>query len=311
MKIVFASLGKGVIACALCLAQFHASLAKEKEPLVLSPSSKWNLNYADDSCKLARFFGTGDDRVAVIISRFESGNSFHLAVAGKPLTHFSADHITMAFGPDGGSLNRGFMAGSLGTFKPALFGSAAHLLKRDDNDETEDDNYNHEEHAAYTLRDLQAPPAADEEAAIQWLEVRQKARATVHIELGSMGQPMAAMRKCTDELMTHWGIDVAAHRQLANLPIPTKSPGKWLTSADYPSDLQAHGAQGIIQFRLSVDADGKPTQCHIQQSSRPAGFDRAVCKALMKRAQFEPAHTRDGKAIASYWRSTVKFVAGR
>lgn len=309
MKTGFASAMMGLLVGPLSVAPLQIASAAEKEPLVLSPSSKWNLDYADDSCKLGRVFGTGDDAVAVKISRFESGSSFDLIVAGKPLANFSADRTTMVFGPDGGSLNRDFLTGSLGIFKSALFASNAHMLKRDDNSQTEYDNY--AELTANTLRELQTPPAADEEAAIRWLEVRQKGHAPVHIELGSMGQPMAAMRKCTDELMTHWGIDLAAHRELANLPIPTEPPTNWLTSADYPSDLLFDGAQGLVRFRLSVDADGKPTQCHIQQSSRPEGFDRAVCKALMKRAKFEPARTRDGKAIASYWRNTVKFVAWR
>ena len=56
---------------------------------------------------------------------------------------------------------------------------------------------------------------------------------------------------------------------------------------------------------------GKPSACHIQQSASPPEFSKAVCDAMMRRAHFEPALDKDGKPVASYYRSSVIFLMGR
>ena len=244
------------------------------------------------------------------ISQFEPSKYFHLVVAGAPLKKFSYNLVGIAFGPNGRSYDEDFLEGSLGRFKPALFHNSMRMQKRAKNGDEDSEENGEDEMASDSTDDLLLL-RDQQEAAIEWLEVRQRGHAPVRIDLGPMDKPMAAMHQCTDELLTHWGIDVKAHRNLASSPVPTRSPSDWISWRDYPSDLLASGAQGIIQFRLSIDADGKPTQCHIQQSTRPEGFDKAVCNAMMKRARFEPARTKDGKAIASYWRTSVRFEMPR
>lgn len=107
--------------------------------------------------------------------------------------------------------------------------------------------------------------------------------------------------------MQSWGIDRQTLDTIATHPRPIKSLGTWVLPSDYPSGLQRKGAQGLVQFRLTVDVDGKPSACHIQKSTRPAEFDRAVCKAMMRRARFEPATDKDGNPVAYYWRNAVRF----
>jgi TonB family protein len=63
-----------------------------------------------------------------------------------------------------------------------------------------------------------------------------------------------------------------------------------------------------VHFRLSVDARGKVSDCHIQRSTRPEGFDEAVCEVLMHRARFKPALDAEGKPMASYYINTVRFI---
>lgn len=119
---------------------------------------------------------------------------------------------------------------------------------------------------------------------------------------------MADLRRCMNELLTHWGIDVERHKSLTRKLVPTDSPGSWLNSRDYPTDLLRDGAQGLVNFRLSVDEKGKVSGCHIQRSTRPEGFDRAVCDALTRRARFEPALDADGNPVNSYFIGSVNFV---
>ena len=56
-----------------------------KEPLRLAPSSKWVAEYSEDSCRLIRKFGEGDDKVTIIFSRYETGDGFTLALVGNPV----------------------------------------------------------------------------------------------------------------------------------------------------------------------------------------------------------------------------------
>lgn len=82
----------------------------------------------------------------------------------------------------------------------------------------------------------------------------------------------------------------------------------WVTPEDYPTrDLRA-GNQGLVRFRLDLDARGKVTDCRIVQSSGFEGLDQAACKYASKRARFEPATDETGQAVAGSWTSAVRWT---
>lgn len=295
--------------CMAALLPGVASADEDEGPLVLAPSSQWHLNYADDSCRMVRLFGEGDDKSAFVIERYEPGDSFFMLVGGKRLRAPRYVDTTFHFGPDGLEYDGPSQDGDFGDYSPALMVSGMHLFAPPDDDleyQSYNEHFDPEKEAQDTDVFGQEFSVA-QEAAISWLEIRRGRARPIRLELGSMGPPMAAMRKCTDELLAHWGIDLEAHRGLTRAVVPKESPARWVLPRDYPLNLLSRGAQGLVQFRLSVGADGRPTQCHIQQSTRPEGFDKAVCDALMRRAHFEPAQDAEGRPIASYWRNTVRF----
>jgi TonB family protein len=249
---------------------------------------------------LARGFEHEGRKLAFVIDKFEHGESFSLTVAGKPLGG-AAKTIRVAFGPDAGE--RAFtdkLNATLGTFGPAILVSHMTLFE---NPEDESGASNDGPNLAGERDDGQP----ERERAVTWFEVQRGKRPPLRFTLGPMDKPLAALRSCTDELLTHWGIDVAAHRSLTRRATPTGNPASWITSNDYPSHLLSNGSQGIIHFRLTVAEDGAVADCHIQQSTRPAEFDKAVCKALSGRARFDPALDATGNPIKSYWRSQVRF----
>ena len=51
----------------------------------LQPSGKWIVDYAVDSCRLARNFGDGDRQVALLVDQFEPGDWLRIKFAGKPI----------------------------------------------------------------------------------------------------------------------------------------------------------------------------------------------------------------------------------
>jgi len=293
--------------CAMAVSGLFAlpAVAQKDAPQAvrLAPSSKWHVNFAVDSCRLARLFGDGEQKTLFYIERYEPGDAFSMVLAGKPFRRPRyREKIAIRFGDGISEDERAYTIGEVGEYQPAIIFSG---LRLDLKPLPEDDDNDNGDAEMPDVFGQEIPESV--ETAIQTIEIRHKNGAPVILETGSLGDPMKVLRSCTDDMLKHWGINLDKHRAIAKLPKPKSSPGRWLTYRDYPTDLLRKGYQGYVQVRLSVDANGKPTNCHIQQSTRPEGFDAAVCRGLMRKARFEPAVTQSGEAIASYWRTAVRF----
>lgn len=277
--------------------------AAERAPLILEASSSWTVDYADDSCRLIRQFGTDDDTVVIIFNRFAPGDQFQLTVAGKPVTmKRAARPASIRFGPTEAEQEHGFAVGTMGDGKSAMVFSGQMRIAPPS--ESEQEMWDDSEHPEYIL-----PPISDErKAAVTELTIGRPLSKPVFLKLGAMDKPLAALSTCQDELMTHWGIDVEKHRNLSVLARPEGNPGQWVNASDYPRGMLARGKEAIVHFRMSIDEKGQATACHIQQSTRPKAFDDVVCRSLMKRAEFLPALDDAGNPIASYYRNTVRFM---
>lgn len=278
--------------------------AVAEDPIRLKANSPWNIDYAADSCRMARGFGEGNKKVLLIAERYQPGDSLLLSFVGKPA--FSGRNEGTAkirFGSAESPLEVTFYPASVKDTPALVVRGSVRIVPRSE-----------EELAAYQAAlkagrtDFKLSKITPEqEAAATFIEVTGTIRHPFLLETGSLGPPLAALRKCTDELLNHWGIDVAKHASLTREATPKSSPGTWVTTEDYPAAMEALGKRAIVQFRLNIDTSGTPTACHIQQSTRPKEFDDAVCKAIMRRAKFDPALDADGNPIASYWLSTVYF----
>jgi TonB family protein len=276
-----------------------------KEPLRLKPSSKWNVHYAEDSCRMGRSFGEGDQKIILMADRYQPGDALRLTFIGKPAnTDVNEGVVQVRFGPAETEQEAKFYPGRLTDKTPTLILQSSIRIAP----------YSPEILAAYEIAlkakqyDFAWPKITPEqEAAVTYVEVKRAIRRPFILETGSLGAPLAALEKCTDELLDHWGIDVAKHAALSRSVKPASNPGDWVKSRDYPSEMVMLGKRAIVHFRLNVDVEGKPTACHIQQSTRPKAFDDAVCKAIMRNAKFEPALDAEGKPIASYWLNSVVF----
>jgi Gram-negative bacterial TonB protein C-terminal len=276
----------------------------ETAPITLSPTSNWEVNYADDSCRMGRRFGTGPDEVTIIFDRYGPGDAFRLILTGKRFDNAPEGRtLEIQFGPGELMQKLEYFPGSIGKGQPSVSIRPSLRIAPFSPSETE------------TLRT--SPPntllpriGPERGAAVTFVALGRPLRKPVRLATGSMRKPFEALDTCVNELMTHWGIDVARHATIVRGVTPVTSPGKWLTSNDYPLGMLVSGGRGIVNFRLSVGEDGKPTACHIQQSTRPKAFDDAVCAGMMRRARFYPALDKDAKPIASFYRNTVVFSTG-
>jgi hypothetical protein len=288
----------------MALVAASSAQAQAKDvPLQLKQTSAWTVDYANERCRMLRQFGDGEDKVFLVFDQFGPGEYYRITIAGKPVkSPKDAGEVTIQFGPSEKEQQLGFYRGTFGQDPALVFHSLARL----------------------------APPTAEEQAAInnakkgEWIEVvpitperygairsltiGKPLRRAVILETGPMRKVIDAMDTCVDELMASWGIDVARHKKLTKVVEPITSPEKWVVSSDYPTKMLSAGQPAIVDFRLSIDADGNPVSCYIQLTTRPKEFDKAVCGSLMKRARFKPALDEDGKPLTSYYRNTVRFV---
>lgn len=71
------SLGLGMVALALA-----GQAAAADEPLVLKPTSNWQVDYAEDKCRLARKFGEGDTLTVVMFEQDGPSERFGMTFGG-------------------------------------------------------------------------------------------------------------------------------------------------------------------------------------------------------------------------------------
>jgi len=163
------------------------------------------------------------------------------------------------------------------------------------------------------MADLTRYPLITEEMERQVTQIsvsRMRGREIV-LKTGPLDKAFAAWRQCTRQLVSTWGLDPIQQERRQRPPVPRSEPQTWLHSGDYPVGALAQGAQAIVNFRLTVDGGGVPTACEIQRSYSGEMFDKVSCKALMKRARFEPALDEAGKPIASYYMNRIIWIMQR
>ncbi len=265
---------------------------------VLEPIDKWVLSYADDSCRLARAFGTKDDKVVLVLDQFMPAGRLDLSLIGKRIGRYSDNRISLSatFGPGLPVAEpRDAMTGTVGPDKTTiLMIGSRDLLNRP---------------AVKGASDEIFLTTIEQEAAVTELRiVARTLRLTLHT--GSMAQPLGAMRSCISDLVKTWGLDPAQQETLSKRPVPIVSPDKWLKSADYPKGPLAIGASAIVHFRIMVSADGLPTKCAIQQATLSPEFTKLTCDLLIQRARFNPALDGEGKPVASFYTNWVRWMAG-
>lgn len=271
-------------------------LAKDQPVISLARTTKWEMNYDVDSCHLLARFGSGDQNVVLNITREEPGDGFDLQLYGKSLRYDGiAMPVELTFGADGTAFKRTGVALTMsGPDKiPVLRISGVRV-----------DGWAYEKQAV--------PPVvtAARETAVTQITFRPPGSKRYRLETGSMGAPLAAMRQCTTDLITAWGYDPAVQAQLTRRPVPTRNPGAWLHSGDFPPKSLAQGHNGLIRFRLDVDATGQPVGCRVLYRTNPDEFADLSCKLLLKRAQFTPALDAQGKPVKSFYINSIRWVAG-
>lgn len=303
-------LRKSVFAFLTGLTVILDSAAFADEPLRLPPSSPWQIDYADDSCRLTRQFGDGEERITIVMDRFQPVDYFSLMIVGEPLDRARPGlrrGATLRFGAHEGEQELPFFKATIGDQPTIIFSQTRIAPYSDDEEDVRVRLMSTDQFYLFEPD----PISAEREQAADHLYLAAPGIEPILLETGSLGPPFATLDRCADELLTHWGIDVEKHRSLTREVRPVESPGRWLTSMDYPIGMIRRGGQGLVYFRLNVNSDGTVSECHVQQKTRPEGFEEVVCNALTQRARFEPALDAEGNPIASYYVGSARFEMPR
>lgn len=269
----------------------------------LAPSTPWNIDYDTDSCALRRVFGEGDRQAFLELRRFDRAPGLQATVTSNLTEARRSDGFKYRFGGNTdwseATANR---ITTDGGFSGVLFSALlADFYFVEDNSAAG---------RAIGLRSFDWQAVEKEAAArADSLALRGVFSRPLVLQLGSLEKPIEALNQCVDELMTHWGIDVEAHKTLTRPAVPINLP-EVPRMIDYPPKMLRQRLAGVVNIRLSIDERGQITACHIQMPLSDPAFEESSCADVQHALEFEPALDKDGKPIPSYWITKVVFQIG-
>jgi TonB family protein len=269
----------------------------EAKPVDIAPSSPWNVDFGENKCRLARFFGEGEDRHLLFFEQYWPGETFGMTVAGPSFKRFQSGIRTdVSFSGAQKPFQTRPFTGTVGKYGSGVIYSTLSLAKDD---------------AARTADEI-AParvPQLDKEIARQaeFVSLRQRGD-EIRLLSGPLDEAFAVLDNCAFDLIGTWGLDVAQHRKATRLP-------RWINKdtvvkrivAVYPRQALNSGEQGIMRMRVTVSAQGMVEDCTIIKATNTDQLESPACKAMLE-ARFEPALDAEGKPMRSYFAETIVYV---
>jgi TonB family protein len=281
--------GLVVLSTALAATPAHA------DPIVLEPTTPWNLDYAQDKCRLIRTFGSGDSEVVLHMEQSGEGPYYNLALFGALAQKSAGDVMQIAFLPNERPSERSFIGGTLKDSElPFVIMHGINLAPVARN----------ARQGKYEVVEI----GPDRERAIASLALSKGLRQPLQLHIGSMEAPLNAMRTCVADLIRTLNLDAEGLSQIVEGPKPKNQEqlARFIQER-YPARMAQNGEGGTVAVQLTVNDQGRATTCQIAASDRPAVFDDYVCFGLLRMAEFEPAVGPDGKPRFSFWYIRVTY----
>jgi TonB family protein len=270
-----------------------ATVFAQRAPLeTLKRDGNWVVDYDRDACHLIAQFGTGKDMIIMRLTRYELGDPFYLNLYGRRLWNNNPrTEATVDFGLRETPVETEAVNGTAGDLPMTMLG----WMRLDGWEGAKPEDVAPRVHPA-------------QEAAVSGVVVRIRREKPFRLEFGSLAKPMEQLRACQADLLKSWGYDPAVQATLSK-PVRAASSGAWLRSTDYPSEALITGQNGVVQFRLDVEADGRIAGCHVLARTSPDVFADTTCRAISRRAKLEPALDAAGKPVRSYYVRRVRWQA--
>jgi hypothetical protein len=267
----------------------------------IEASSSWTLEGSEERCSLLRNFGSGDDQVQLQIDSFGRADKFTVTLVGRPVPRPMNLRDELRYGFDADAAQRQRVGSTHGRSGQASW------VKFDTNfrpgPPVVDESDRPISEGFARSAEASQPDTAFEQQ-VRSLSVQFDRNSHIELALGSMAQPLAALRACLGELHQHWGLDPAQQQTVSRFPIPDPSAVRAIM-ADYPDVMQSQGMNAYIPVRVMVGADGQPGACAAQIPDVEGDFVSAICRAMTSR--FTPAVDVTGKTMPSFFQVHVLY----
>ncbi len=289
-----------------------AAKDKGSQPLVVEPSGSWNVDYGKETCRLARIFGEGENRHAIFFEQWGPDSGFSFTAAGPGFKRFKGGRTTEWRVFEGHEPRETQpMTGDLNSIGPALIYSGLSLEEgQEDHDPTKRGELKEKDEQKQD-KERKPMPALDIEFAskAKFIALKQGKR-EVLLNTGPLDEAFAVLNDCAANLITEWGLDLEEHKTMTRA-------AQWTNQAkvvrriidNYPRTAFNRGEQGIMQMRVNIDESGAVTQCTIGKATDTQYLNSPAC-GPMQQAEFEPALDKDGKPMASYYRTNIIYRIG-
>jgi TonB family protein len=267
------------------------------EVVEIAPSSPWNVDFGETRCRLARFFGEGEDRHLLFFEQYWPGERFGMTVAGPSFKRYrSGQRTDLRFFEAQQPFETKPFTGTVGQYGDGVIYSTTALEKF----ERSGDN---QEAAPARLPELDK----DLGRQVEFVSLRQRGD-EVRLLTGPLDEAFAVLDNCALDLVGTWGLDVAQHRTATRLP-------RWINKdavvrrivAVYPREALNSGEQGIMRMRVIVSPEGTVEDCTIIKATDTERLESPACRAMMD-ARFEPALDAGGKPMRSYFAESIVYV---
>lgn len=271
--------------------EYPGVLAEREDAKVLQPLSPWNVDYADNYCRLGRIFGTDDDRHLLLLGQHGPVPHFSLTLAGGEVEQYSeARQLFIGLKRNEPmKIQERFDRAEMATLGPALIITKVQLKE----EEEEPD------HPRSLGIDLDEADAVDR-------VVLRSGESVLSFETQNMRAAFQALNDCTSDLLRAWGLEPEKHKSY--------TPPNWQNERRvarrlqqiYPRAALRAGESGIFRLRVIVEEDGSISDCFIENSTAVETLDSPACE-MMHRAKFEPARDKDGIAMRSFYTTTITY----
>lgn len=281
-----------------------AAEAQDKPVQVFTPVGPWAMEYADDSCRLARNFTNGQDEATLALERYGPDDEFTIGIAGDSIRAFrTAKETTVSFKPGGAQgQSRSLFRTTLADGRTAFLIPDATLKQPRDVSELSPEEINR----------LDAQPIVGEEEiklaeTVTAITIYEGLLKAVELQSGSLAEPLKAMHACTDDLLKHWGLDPEVQRHLTRRVTLADSRDFFRSNPLRPLMLP----NSVLRARLVVDANGRATQCRIIGAGGSQELVDEACQAFATDSWFAPAQDAEGNPVESYYTMTLRIVLRR
>jgi hypothetical protein len=244
-----------------------------------APAGKWVVDFADAQCVASRDYGSGGEKLTLLLKPSPLGNVMQIGFArsgDKPI----AEQVPARLRVDDGK--------PIST-NALIFGT---------------------ENSARKVMHLINLPWKD------YAPLREANRVTFYLEgqpqaslqLTQMKELSKAIDACLQDLQEVWNVGEtreARLRQAAKAETPLKSI---ISPDDYPDTALSNSQGGLLKFVLLIDEKGAVADCTIDNTSGYASLDAQSCHIVKTRAKFSPAIDVQGKPAKSSQTGKIRWL---